>query len=450
MLFRKIETSIREYFSSDRDKVLVITGARQVGKSFIIRHVASQMFRNVIEINMVEDADNARLFESVTSTDDFYLRLSIIAGDRMGDRDDTVVFIDEIQQYPHLLTMLKFLRQERRFTYVASGSLLGIALKSSTSIPLGSIEIKQMYPLDFEEFLIANNFGQAAIDIMRVKFEERQPLDQAMHNQVMGLFRRYLLTGGMPDAVNEYLRSRNMVKIREIQRDIMNLYALDASKYDSGRRLNIARIYQMIPSYMESKKKRLVYKDIEGKRGKRSSDYVEEIDYLIASGIALEVKAVSNPSFPLLESGQKNLLKLYLNDVGLLTGALYRNNIMPILDDECSVNLGSVYESVVAQELAAHNHNLFYYDNKTYGEVDYLIDNYASLTAMPVEVKSGKDYTVHSALTRLVSNRDYRIGHACVLANTREVTTDGLITYMPVYYVMFFSGLGSDSTEILL
>ncbi|MDE7144250.1 MAG: AAA family ATPase, partial [Muribaculaceae bacterium] len=274
MLFRKIETSIREYFSSDRDKVLVITGARQVGKSFIIRHVASQMFRNVIEINMVEDADNARLFESVTSTEDFYLRLSIIAGDRMGDRDDTVVFIDEIQQYPHLLTMLKFLRQERRFTYVASGSLLGIALKSSTSIPLGSIEIKQMYPLDFEEFLIANNFGQAAIDIMRVKFEERQPLDQAMHNQVMGLFRRYLLTGGMPDAVNEYLRSRNMVKIREIQRDIMNLYALDASKYDSGRRLNIARIYQMIPSYMESKKKRLVYKDIEGKRGKRSSDYV--------------------------------------------------------------------------------------------------------------------------------------------------------------------------------
>ncbi|MDE5958693.1 MAG: AAA family ATPase, partial [Muribaculaceae bacterium] len=157
MLFRKIETSIREYFSSDRDKVLVITGARQVGKSFIIRHVASQMFRNVIEINMVEDADNARLFESVTSTEDFYLRLSIIAGDRMGDRDDTVVFIDEIQQYPHLLTMLKFLRQERRFTYVASGSPLGIPLKSSTSIPLGSIEIKAMHPLDFQEFLIANN-----------------------------------------------------------------------------------------------------------------------------------------------------------------------------------------------------------------------------------------------------------------------------------------------------
>ena len=134
----------------------------------------------------------------------------------------------------------------------------------------------------------------------------------------MSLFRRYLLVGGMPDAVNEYLNSHNIVKIREIQRDIQRLYAIDAAKYDAQHRLNIERIYRMIPSNMENKKKRLVYSDIENKKGKRASDYIEEIDYLIASGISLEVKAVSNPSFPLVESGIKNLLKLYLNDVGIL------------------------------------------------------------------------------------------------------------------------------------
>lgn len=158
----------------------------------------------------------------------------------------------------------------------------------------------------------------------------------------------------------------------------------------------------MIPSTLENKKKRIVAQDIENKRGKRFSNYSDEFEYLISAGIALEVKAIANPTFPLIESESKNLLKLYLSDVGILTGILYHNNIRAILDDVKSINLGTVYESVVASELAAHDHKLFYYDNRSRGEVDYLIDDYDSLSAIPLEIKSGKDYTVHSALNNFV------------------------------------------------
>lgn len=450
MLYRKIESTIYRHLSNDSDKILVVTGARQIGKSYIIRHVAEKLFKNVIEINLIEDYEGDRLFEKITNIEEFYLNLSAIAGDRMGTRKDTLVFLDEIQQYPHLFTLLKFLRADNRFAYAASGSMLGIALRTTTSIPLGSINIVKMYPLDFEEFLIANGVGHNVIREMEVCFNARQSLEPALHKKILDLFKRYLLTGGLPDAVNAYIETRNLVKIREIQRDIHTLYAIDASKYDEEHRLRISRIYEMIPSNMENKKKRLIYKDIEGKSGKRASDYMEEIDYLSASGIALEVKAVSNPSFPLVESGQKNLLKLYLNDVGLMTGLLYRNNIRPILDDECSINLGAVYECVAATELAAHNHSLYYYDNKSKGEVDYLVDDFTTLEALPIEIKSGKDYTVHSALNKLLATPEYNIGNGYVFSNAREVTIKGDVTYLPIYYIMFLNGNGSDETEILI
>ena len=450
MLYRKIESTIYRHLSNDSDKILVVTGARQIGKSYIIRHVAEKLFKNVIEINLIEDYEGDRLFEKITNIEEFYLNLSAIAGDRMGTRKDTLVFLDEIQQYPHLFTLLKFLRADNRFAYAASGSMLGIALRTTTSIPLGSINIVKMYPLDFEEFLIANGVGHNVIREMEVCFNARQSLEPALHKKILDLFKRYLLTGGLPDAVNAYIETRNLVKIREIQRDIHTLYAIDASKYDEEHRLRISRIYEMIPSNMENKKKRLIYKDIEGKAGKRASDYMEEIDYLSASGIALEVKAVSNPSFPLVESGQKNLLKLYLNDVGLMTGLLYRNNIRPILDDECSINLGAVYECVAATELAAHNHSLYYYDNKSKGEVDYLVDDFTTLEALPIEIKSGKDYTVHSALNKLLATPEYNIGNGYVFSNAREVTIKGDVTYLPIYYIMFLNGNGSDETEILI
>lgn len=445
MLYRKIEKLIEAHLKSDSPKILLIDGARQVGKTYIIRHAGKRIFENFIELNMIEDLIGERLFADIRTVEDFYLQVSMLAGDKMKQKENTLIFIDEIQAYPHLLTMLKFLSQDGRFTYIASGSMLGVTLSQTTSIPMGSIRTVRMFPLDFEEFLYANGMNELTVSAMRSRFERLEPLDEPVHSKMMDMFRKYLLVGGMPDAVNTYLSEKNIQSVREVQREIHAYYSADASKYDENNKLKIRRIYELIPSNMENKKKRIIAKNIENKKGKTFSDYSDEFEYLISAGIALNVQAISNPVFPLIESAGKNLLKLYLNDVGILTGILYGNNIRAVLDDQKSINLGSVYETVVAGELAAHGHRLFYYDNRSRGEVDYLIDDYDSLSVVPIEVKSGKDYTVHSALSAFVKNDEYNIKKAFVLSNSGEVITKGKVTYIPIYYIMFFD---SDSKNM--
>ena len=376
------------------------------------------------------------------------MQLSTIAGNKLGTKKDTIIFLDEIQQYPDLLTLLKFLKEDNKFTYIASGSLLGVTLANTTSIPMGSIRKIRMYPLDFEEFLIANNVNDYAINIMKNKFENLESLDESLHNKILDLFKRYLLVGGLPDVVNTYLNTHNIQFIRRLQNEIQEYYAADAAKYDKEHKLKIARIYNLIPSNLENKKKRVNVKDIENKKGARFSRYADEFDYLINSGIALEVKAISNPVYPLKESETKNLLKLYLNDVGLLTNALYGTNIRAILDENKSINLGSLYENVVASELIAHGFKLYYYDNRNKGEVDYLIDYYENLSSLPIEVKSGKDYTVHSALNNFFSTEEYHIKHAYVFSNERKVYQKGNITYLPIYYIMFIQNVPNEEDLI--
>jgi len=449
MLFRKIEATIEAHLKANSKKILLIDGARQVGKTYIIRHVGQKLYENFIEINMVEDSLGDRLFANTKTVEDFYLQVSMLEGSKMKAKENTLIFIDEIQAYPHLLTLLKFLSQDDKFTYIASGSLLGVTLAQTTSIPMGSIRKVRMFPLDFEEFLYANGMNELVISSIRKKFERLEALDEPMHNKMMDLFRKYLLIGGLPDAVNSFLAEKNIQSVRDIQREIHDYYAADASKYDEEKKLKIRRIYDLIPSNMENKKKRVVAQSIENKRGKTFNDYSDEFEYLISAGIALNVQAISNPVFPLIESSGKNLLKLYLNDVGILTGILYGNNIRAVLDDQRSINLGSVYETVVASELIAHGHKLFYYDNRNKGEVDYLIDDYDSLSAVPIEVKSGKDYTVHSALNAFVQNEDYHIKKAFVVSNERTITQKGKITYIPIYYIMFFDAASSKGDPLL-
>lgn len=438
MLYRKISAEIEAHLRSGDDKIMVVEGARQIGKSYIIRKVGNQLYKNFVEVNFVKDDETGGLFRDIHGLDEFYMTLSMVAGGKLGDKSDTLVFLDEIQHYPQYLTMLKFLREEGKFTYIASGSLLGIALRNTASIPVGSIIRKQMYQLDFEEWLIAEGWGKEALDYVRDCYKRQVSLSEAQHNNLLGEFRKYLLVGGLPDVVNTYKETHNIVKVREVQESIRNLYKEDASKYEkeSGRKLLVRRIYDMIVSQMENKKKRIVAKDIRNKKGDRFDWFAEEFEYLISSGIAIDVHAISNPKYPLSESVHKNLLKLYLNDVGLLTWRLYEYNIVPVMKDERSINLGSVYESVVAQELKAHGHTLLYYDNAKKGEVDFLVNNVAGMTVLPIEVKSGKDFTSHKALDRFLADKEYNIPSGIVFDNNREVFTNGNVTYMPIYYIM--------------
>lgn len=451
MLYRKIASKIESFLKSEKKRMLVVSGARQVGKSYIIREVGMRLYSNFIEVNMEEDKQSNRLFENARTVEDFMIALSTIAGAKMKDSEKTLVFIDEIQAYSHLLTLAKFLVEDGRFTYIASGSQLGIALKTTQSIPIGSIELLSMYPLDFEEFLIANGVGKLLINEMRRKFEAKEALNESLHMKVMDYFRKYLLVGGMPSAVNTYLSEHNMVSVRNIHRDINLLYKNDAAKYESEslRKLKIQRIYDMVPSNLEKVKKRIVAKDIELKKGKRMADYQDEFEYLISSGITLEVQAISKPSYPLVENSGKNLLKLYMSDIGLLTGILYHNDVLPIMNDKCGVNLGSVYENVVAQELKAHGFKLYYYDNKKNGEVDFLIDSVDLLSALPIEVKSGKDYYIHTALNNLLKVDEYKISNGIVFSNEAKVYNNGNVIYMPIYYVMFLRFSAFDNSEFV-
>ena len=450
MLKRKLESYLEEFLKNKENKILLVNGARQIGKTYLIRYVGQKLFSHYVEINLKEDKEGERVFADVHSTGDLYMRLSNYQSEPLGDKSDTLVFLDEIQSYPHLLTMLKFLNQEGRYRFIASGSQLGVALAQTPSVPIGSIETQQMYPLDFEEFLWAIGIGETWIEEVRKHFKREEALDENIHNFLLKRFQYYLLVGGLPDAVNRYLEDRNMVRVRTVHKDIHELYRIDASQYDEEHKLKIRRIYDLIPSNLENRKKRIVYKQIENKTGKHFSDYADEFEYLSNSGVALDVLAISNPRFPLLESEQKRLIKLYLNDVGLLTHLLYGLNVNAVLQDIRSINLGTVYESVVAQELRAHGFPLHYYDNKQKGEVDFLVDDFERLKVLPLEIKSGKDYTEHSALGKFLETPEYDIDRAIVFSNERQVFRKGGITYMPIYYCMFLRHDISENEAVIL
>jgi len=442
MLHRLIAAEVEAYLERSKEKsspILLIDGARQVGKTYLVRHVGRRLFKNFIEVNLISDAVGDRLFADVKTVKEFYFALSIRAGKEL--TRGALVFLDEIQVYPQLLTLLKFLREDARFVYVASGSELGVALSQTTSIPMGSITLKHMYPLGFEEFLLANGVGEAFIEELRDAFNRHQTLPETIHEKMMDFLKHYLICGGLPKAVNTMVEEQNFQRLREIQRQTIAFYAADASQYDQRDRLKIRRIYEMIPSNLEMRKKRIRMQDIESKRGKTYSDYVDAFDYLISAGIALQVKAVSEPQFPLVQSSTKTLLKLYMNDVGLLSSVLFPANPKPILDGLQGINHGALYESFVAQELHLHGYPLFYYDNKARGEIDFLIDDEAHATILPIEVKSGRDYTIHSAIDRLLEDAVNGVSEGVVFSNERTITTKNGLTYLPIYMVMFLESI---------
>ena len=437
MFYRKIENRLYDYYNDSSSKILIVNGARQVGKSFIIRETAKKHFKNYIEINLMSDFEGERNFEKVKKTKDFYLQVSSLYGDKLNDLSDTIIFLDEIQVYPHLLTMLKDLKLDNRYRYIASGSLLGITLKH-TFIPMGSIEEIKMYPMDFEEFLYASNVGKDVIDYLKNCFENVETVSENIHNIILEKFKEYLICGGLPDSIKEMVINNNIMRVRNNQTLTYDYYKDDASKYDIEHSLKIRRIYDIMPSYMENKAKRIKFKQIENYDDSNLKRYEDEFDYLLSSGCALGIKAVSNPIFPLIESSSKNLIKLYFNDVGILTNILYKNNINAILNVDSGVNLGSVYETAVAMELFAHGHQPYYFDSKKVGEVDFLINNYADLSILPIEVKSGKNSYEYRAIPKLIDpDGNYKLSKGYVLSNKNECSFKNNLYFYPVYMIMF-------------
>ena len=343
-----------------------------------------------------------------------------------------MIFLDEVQECKEIVTAIKFLVEEGSYRYVLSGSLLGVDLKDIRSVPVGYMDVAEMYPLDFEEFAVANGVSETVLTELKRGFMERVPVDSFVHEKMMELFRLYLIVGGMPAAVNKYLLTNNIQEVVKEQRSILLAYKKDIGKYDPQNKLYLEDIFDLIPSELNSKNKRFILKDLY--ENFKFSRYTNSFIWLKDAGVAHPVYCVDEPMAPLLLSKATNLFKLFLSDVGLLA-SMYMDGIqLKILNGEKDINFGAVYENVAAQELKAHGFELYYYNNKKQGELDFVVERNGEV--LPIEIKSGKNYAKHAALGNVLENKRYGIKEAFVFYNGNVETKENVI-YYPVYMLMF-------------
>lgn len=432
MLYRKNEDKIRAFLTGKSNMALLVTGARQTGKTFSIRKVGKECFRNFVEINFINQPEMLDIFSGFKSAADILLKLSALFGDKLV-KGKTLIFFDEVQECKEIVTAIKFLVDEGSYKYVLSGSVLGVELKDIKSVPVGYMSIMNMCPLDFEEFALAIGVGKDVILSLRDCFLRKTMVDDFIHGRMMELVKLYLIIGGMPAVVQKYLDTKKLNVVSDYQNNIINLYKKDISRYDPGHKLLLDEIFNLIPSELNAKNKRFVLKNLNENR--HFIRHENSFLWLKDAGVALPVYNVEEPRLPLLLSKQRNLFKLFLNDVGLLACQYARDFQIRILSDDLNVNFGSVFENFVAQELNAHGFEyLFYFNSKRQGELDFVIEYKNSV--LPLEVKSGKDYRRHNALSNVLSTDEYQIDNAIVFC-TDNVSIDGKITYLPVYMTMF-------------
>lgn len=431
MLKRKISKRLEQFFSDNGRYALLVDGARQVGKTFIIEDFAKRHYENFIEINFVKTPSARRIFENVDDESDILEKLSTFS--RKGlMRGKTLVFLDEVQECPEAVTYIKFLVQDGTCHYVLSGSLLGVELKNVRSVPVGFMDEVKMYPLDFEEFVLANGEREELIAAARKSWEERRPLDRLYHERLSKLFRLYLVVGGMPAAVQRYLDTHDISAVVQEQEQILVEYRKDITKYDRENSLRIREVFERIAPELNKKNKRFYVNSV--KPGERTERLEDEFVWLKEAGVAIPSYVVDEPVVPLVLSKRSNLFKLFMNDVGLLAASYMDGIQLRILNSELDINFGSVYENAVAQELVAHGFLPSYYSSREHGEIDFVLETGGKI--LPIEVKSGKHYKRHRALNKLMECDEYGIESAIVFDDD-AMDVVGKVFYAPIYMVMF-------------
>ena len=433
MLKRKALDEFAAWRGEHGNRALLVTGARQVGKTYLVREFLHAEYENVVEFDLVEQRDVRDAFDAARNVDELFMAISAFAGQRLVP-GKTAIFIDEVQVCKEAVAAIKYLVQREDYDYVLSGSLLGVELRGVSSLPVGYVHIVDMYPLDFEEFCWANGVGSEVITKARRCFERREPVFQPVHERLLSLFHHYLMVGGMPAAVDRFVADKDMGAVQSVQGDIIRLYREDISQYAPDEyKLVIREIFDQMPSQLDSQSKRFTFANV-APRGTYTR-YENQVLWLVDAGVALPVVSVTEPRHPLKLSEKRSYFKLFMNDVGLLCRACGMDVVKGILSDKLGVNHGSVYENAVAQELSAHGRDLHYFRNKKLGEVDFVCERGGG-AVLPIEVKSGKDYKRHSALNNVMSSPNYEIEQAVVLCE-ENVNENGRVLYLPAYMVMF-------------
>lgn len=444
MLRRKIEKQIIDWIRTGK-KALLIDGARQVGKTYIIRRMLEHENCPYIEFNFVLQPDIVALLEKSDTVDDMITNLSLFT-DKSFVKGETFIFFDEIQEFKELTTKIKFWVDEGSFRYVCSGSLLGVELKNLKSAPVGYLKTLTMYPMDFEEFLQIYNFTDDLKNSLHHSFLNRTPVNETVHNRMMKIFNTYLNVGGMPAAVARFQDTRSLEDVISEHEDIVVQYKKDFTRYETeDKKPYLTQIYDLIPAELNSSSKRFNFSDI--KKGLRYERSEGNFLWLSSAGVALPTYNVTAPALPLLLNEKSSLFKLFLSDVGMLTTMYGRATKMHLLLDNQDINHGALYENVVAQELNAHGFKLYYYNSKKFGELDFVIEYQGKV--LPIEVKSGKSYQRHSALSNIMEISNYSIEEAFILSNY-NVEVKGNLIYYPVYMLMFIKDDAITMPEVEL
>ncbi len=440
MLTRTVDRILIDHFKISKT-ALLIEGAQQIGKTFSIRQFGKK-FKTYIEINFIEQPEAISLFKDLSNTKDLLARLSLFTKQKLIKRD-TLIFFDEVQICPEVITYIKFLVDEGSYNYILSGSLLGIEINDLRSVPVGYLTIKRMFPLTFREFALNLGLNSSILENLETSFKEKKPVDDFIHKKMMELFRVYLVVGGMPAAVNRYIETNNLNEVIDIQNQIVNLYKKDITQYDKNNKLAIAQIFELIAPQLNSQNKRFIIKDI--KSGVKFDRYENSFLWLKDAGFALPVYNVETPKIPLKLSKSRSLFKLFMSDVGLLASEYSQGIQLKIISGDDKLNYGAIFENYIAQELTACEHDLYYYNNKKRGELDFLIEYDGEV--LPIEVKSGKDYKVHRALSNIMDCGEFNLNRALIFNNS-NLKVEGKLTYAPIYMAMFLKQEINDEDSI--
>lgn len=429
MLKRHIDSVLENHYAMT-NKALLLTGARQTGKTYAIRKYAKDHGLQLIEMNFVLQPETIDIPRGAGSVQELLLRISAYANHPL-EPGKTLIFFDEVQAYQDIMTWVKALVEDGRYRYALSGSLLGLEL-NVRSLPVGYMSEYQMFPLDFEEFIRNIGVTDEVLDSVRSAWDQRKPVDAYIHEKLMRLFNLYLIVGGMPAAVQQYVDTNDLQRVIQEQKAILAFYKKDIANYDPENKLYINDVFDLIPSELNAKNKRFILKRLNEhiKFSRHENSFV----WLRDADMALPVYNVEEPRVPLKLNELRNLFKLFQNDVGLLASQYVNGIQLQILQGNVCINNGAIYENAVAQELHAHGWKLYYFNSKKQGEVDFLLENDNEI--IPLEVKSGKDYQRHVALKNILSNEEYAIERAIVLCN-ENIKEDGNILYTPVYMTMF-------------
>lgn len=442
MLQRKIETALANW-KRRSSHALLVTGARQVGKSYSIRAFGTANYGSFVEFNLFANGRAKQVLSGAEDATDLINRIALLAETELVEHD-TLIFFDEIQEYPDIVTMAKALVEDGRYSYVFSGSMLGTEFKGIRSFPVGYVEEITMRPLDFEEFCWALSIPRSILDSIRDRFDSRTPVETYVHEQMLKNFRSYLLVGGMPEVVQQFLdQGRSIPGIRALQNELVAQYRVDIGKYAAGQALRVREIFDHIPLQLEEPEGRFILSSL----GKdvRFERWETDFLWLVNAGVALKTECVSEAKSPLRRTRERSKFKLYQSDTGMLLSRYPMSTARALYLDERTPNLGGIYENAVAQELAAQSISAYYFMTAQTGEVDFIFEGISG-RVVPLEVKSGRRFRSHAALDKLLANKETRAREGFVLCRN-NVAVEDKVVYLPFYMTFCLNHLTEQSLD---